>query len=273
MNDYVLSLAFQRLSENSRKSYIYAMNTIAEHIGDVPIDKVRRSTGIKLQQELKDTPAKANLTMAVFSVLMKYAVDLDLREINPLKGIDTMQVGEWECWPDHAVDAFKLASTGMVRRAFYLCLYTGQRIGDVLNMKWSDISDGGRYINVTQQKTGRHIIVPLHHELTLEMSGWPDIGDHILFYVNRAGEMMPVSHNIIYSHIRSEQSKLGLTGLTIHGLRKNAAKMMAEAGCTDREIMSITGHTTTEMVGHYTKGAEQKRLAENAMQKLEKFCP
>ncbi len=45
--------------------------------------------------------------------------------------------------------------------------------------------------------------------------------------------------------------------------------MMAEAGCTDREIMAVTGHRTTAMVSHYTRHADQKRRASAAIHKLQ----
>lgn len=51
----------------------------------------------------------------------------------------------------------------------------------------------------------------------------------------------------------------------MHGLRKAAARRLAEAGCTDRQIMSITGHKISQEVGRYTRSAEQMKLAEQAM--------
>jgi len=41
---------------------------------------------------------------------------------------------------------------------FELCLGTGQRIGDVRKMRWSDIEEGG--INVRQGKTGKDLWIP-----------------------------------------------------------------------------------------------------------------
>ena len=68
---------------------------------------------------------------------------------------------------------------------------------------------------------------------------------------------------------RREQKRLGLDGLQFHGLRHTAAARLAEAGCTDREIMSILGHRTASMVSRYTRKADQKRLAKAAIVKLE----
>jgi len=53
-----------------------------------------------------------------------------------------------------------------------------------------------------------------------------------------------------------------------HGLRKAAASRLAELGCSDREIMAITGHTTSKEVDRYTKGARQRVLAASAMRKM-----
>jgi len=65
-----------------------------------------------------------------------------------------------------------------------------------------------------------------------------------------------------------EQKRVGVFGNPFHGLRKNAVSALFEAGCTPQEVMAITGHTTLEMINHYGKGANQKRLAQAAMDKL-----
>jgi enterobacteria phage integrase len=50
-----------------------------------------------------------------------------------------------------------------------------------------------------------------------------------------------------------------------HGLRKAAARRLAEAGCTTKQIQAITGHKSIEEVERYTRKADQKRLARQAM--------
>jgi integrase len=52
---------------------------------------------------------------------------------------------------------------------------------------------------------------------------------------------------------------------TFHGLRKAAARRLAEAGCTVHEIAAITGHSSLREVERYTKAADQARLARAAM--------
>jgi hypothetical protein len=58
-----------------------------------------------------------------------------------------------------------------------------------------------------------------------------------------------------------------------HGLRKAAARRLAEAGCTTKEIAAITGHRTLSEIERYTKAADQKRLALAAIDRLEARIP
>jgi len=52
-----------------------------------------------------------------------------------------------------------------------------------------------------------------------------------------------------------------------HGLRKTAARRLAEAGCSASEIAAITGHKTLAEVERYTRATDQVRLARQAMRK------
>jgi site-specific recombinase XerD len=53
-----------------------------------------------------------------------------------------------------------------------------------------------------------------------------------------------------------------------HGLRKAAARRLAEAGCSTLEIMSITGHQSLREVERYTASVSQKRLAQSAVDRI-----
>lgn len=62
----------------------------------------------------------------------------------------------------------------------------------------------------------------------------------------------------------------GLPQCSAHGLRKAAARRLAEAGCTNQQIKAITGHQTEAEVARYTRAAEQKVMAKQAMSTLSK---
>ena len=64
--------------------------------------------------------------------------------------------------------------------------------------------------------------------------------------------------------------RLGLTDLHFHGLRHTTATALAEAGCTSREIMAITGHQTEQMVKLYTQGWSKRSWPPAPSRKLER---
>jgi integrase len=58
-----------------------------------------------------------------------------------------------------------------------------------------------------------------------------------------------------------------------HGIRKIAATRAANAGATEAELMAIFGWTDPKMASHYTKTANRRRLAAQAMTKLATSIP
>src|SRR5262249_41362607 len=56
---------------------------------------------------------------------------------------------------------------------------------------------------------------------------------------------------------------------TFHGLRKAALTQLADAGCTPHQIAAISGHKTLKEVQRYTKEFDRKRLAREAMARMQ----
>jgi hypothetical protein len=52
-------------------------------------------------------------------------------------------------------------------------------------------------------------------------------------------------------------------------MNKCAARKLAEAGCSEREIMSVSGHKTATMVAHYVEDANKRVRSSAAILKLE----
>jgi integrase len=62
--------------------------------------------------------------------------------------------------------------------------------------------------------------------------------------------------------------KAGLPGkCNSHRLRKAMLRRLAEAGATEKQIAPWSGHKTLREIERYTRAADQKRLAQDAMKK------
>ena len=78
----------------------------------------------------------------------------------------------------------------------------------------------------------------------------------------------PFTANNFGKRFREWCNEAGLPRCSAHGLRKLTATRLANAQCTERMIMAITGHKSPAEVSRYTKARDQALLAEQAMAKL-----
>jgi len=57
-------------------------------------------------------------------------------------------------------------------------------------------------------------------------------------------------------------------GKSSHGLRKLAGSRLAEAGCSEKEIMAALGLSSIKEAALYTAAANQKKMAKEAMKMM-----
>jgi integrase len=101
--------------------------------------------------------------------------------------------------------------------------------------------------------------------MRLVLASMPRRGEFILLG-ERGNPYDPASLSRL---VRLHLQRLGIKGYSFHGLRKNAAQALAEAGCSIDEIMAVTGHRSAKMALHYTKRAAKKQMAKNAIKRWE----
>jgi integrase len=211
--------------------------------------------------------------MSLISMLWEFAVEqLNQDELgtDPTHGIKRVHEGEreHEPWPQELIERFMREAKPSLRWGVKLALYTGQRRSDLVKMKWSQFwrDQKGRYwIDVVQQKTGASLSIPCHKELRVELENMPRIAETILVG-DRGAALMADS---LSAAVRKQLREMGVDGYVIHGLRKNAAVELINAGCSDPQVTAITGHKTADMVAHYSKKRDQRELASAAMDKWE----
>jgi hypothetical protein len=82
----------------------------------------------------------------------------------------------------------------------------------------------------------------------------------------------PLTKESFGNEFKAACKEAGVPG-SAHGVRKIAATRAADAGATEAELMAIFGWTDSKMASHYTKTANRKRLAAQAMNKLATSIP
>ncbi|PJE26048.1 site-specific tyrosine recombinase XerC [Pseudooceanicola marinus] len=273
ITSYFQSANYRSLSKGSKANYRRHCEEIREKNGDKDMRAFRRKHALAARDALQDTWSKANERVAVLSILCKHAVDLEWIERNPVEGIEKLKGGEYAPWPDEALSAFtKLCeekNLNLARTAFELAIGTGQRLGDCIKMKWSDLD--GEYIRVTQEKTGADLWIYCPTRLRQYLDELPRMGDYIL----ANGSSGPVGKRQIQKAIQTVREEIGAMHgsgrLVPHGWRYTAAVQLSEAGCSDAEIQAVTGHKTLAMVQKYRAKASQKRASKAAQKRREEW--
>jgi integrase len=199
----------------------------------------------------------------MMKILLNFAVDDGLIKASPAAKFKELPVGEWRAWADDECAKFerRWAPGTMQRRAYAIALYTGQRKRDQISRTRAHRKDGG--IEVVQSKTGEELWIPEHRELTAELARGV-AGTGPLLFTPTQGK--PFDENYYGAWMADAIDKAGLPDdCVLHGLRKTAARKLAELGLAEGDIQAITGHVTSRMVAKYVKGASQHRRAKRAM--------
>jgi integrase len=267
---FLASSSYEGRAETTKRNYRRVLDVLKQRYGAGLIKDLQSRHVKAIRNEIRDasTTTAADIAISLISTLWDFAdeeLELNLGA-DPTYGIKRIHIGsrEHEPWPQELIDRFMREAKPSLRFAVRLALCTGLRRSDLVKLKWDDFK--GDYIELRQQKTGEPVVIGCTEELRAELEAMPRLRDTIIIG-ERGRSLTAASLSVMVSKtLRS----MGISGYSIHGLRKNAGNALAEADGTEREIMVRLGHKSPQMAAHYTKRASQKKLARSAVEKLER---
>lgn len=266
---YYKSKDYTRLSDSARRSYRTVLEQFRASYGDMSVRTLKREHVVKLLDAMDEKPGAQETLRKRLNTLLNFGADRGWRPDNPMTGMRRKKAESdgFRAWTEEDIAAFEAhwPSGSRERLALALLLYTGQRRSDVVGMGRQHVKDGR--IKVKQQKTGKELWIKLHSRLRAEIEAAPKT--QLTFVQTQYGE--PFSSNGFGNWFSGKAQRAGLPPKSsAHGLRKAAARRLAEAGCTPHQIMAITGHANLSEVTLYTAAADQERLADEAVEKIER---
>lgn len=190
-------------------------------------------------------------------------------------------------WADDQVQLAELHAAPHISRAITLAANTGQRVSDLVKMRWTDIEvyEGRPGINVTQKKTGKKLWVPFTEKLSEVMATWERRPGFVLLKADGTPFVRKQlttqwnwerDHNEALAPLRREAIIAivpGATeGLVMHGLRATACVRLLRAGANTRQISDMVG-MSEQMVRRYTRFSEQRENAIAAVLHLDRRRP
>ena len=210
---------------------------------------------------------RANHTMKVFRRVWTVAEKKGFVRGNPFAQMGLRSLPDrivlWE--PEQVMHFIKTADEAgywSIGTLALLCYDLCQRPGDMKRLTWSKFD--GEYFDFVQEKTKERVTIPASPRLLQRLHGINgEATDHILKYEATGKPYGRFDYYKIAARIRK---MAGLPShLQIRDLRRTGATEMAEAGVTEDELRSVTGHRSRGVLNAYVRPT--RKLAQHGMNK------
>jgi integrase len=225
----------------------------------------------RIVNEKAATPFAQRNFLNTLRAMFKWAAKEGRISDDPTLGVtrEKIKTTGYKTWSEDHIARFEATHPigSKARLAFALLLYTGQRRSDVVKVGPQHVHNS--VMTIDQGKTEgaeeSHLEIPVHPKLQEIIDATPTIGVKT-FLVTHFGK--PYSPAGFGNWFRDVCNQADCPDVSAHGLRKATARRLAEIGCSVHQIAAITGHASLSEVQRYTKAADRKRMAREAMVKL-----
>ena len=265
---YYGSTQFHKLRPVTQENYRRILQSFRAKHGDKRIALLERKHVKMLIDEKADKPEAARNLLRTLRVSLNHAAEVGMRVDNRALGIrlGRRRGDGYHTWTEQEIAQFEAHHPvgSKARLALALGVYSGQRRTDVVALVRQHIREGVLYI--TQSKTGTQLAIPVHPDLAAIIEATP-IPITNTFLMTSYGKPF-TSHGFgAWFRARCDEAALPLE-CAFYGLRKAACRRLAEAGASANVIAAISGHKSLSQVEHYTKQADQARLARTGVNLL-----
>jgi integrase len=258
-----LSLATRRNRENHFKQVI-------ETAGHQPIHAVRQSVITAARDRRAATPAQARNFLDAMRGLFRWAKEAKHVTIDPTVGVKNPKRKKgpgFPVWtePDAAAYDHRWPIGTKERVWRDVLFYTGLRRGDAVRLGRQHLRDGIATLRTEKSHGDITVTIPILPILQRTLDAGPT--GELAFICGKGGK--PLTKESFGNAFKDACKAAGLHNRSAHGCRKIAATRAAEAGATVAQLNAIFGWKGTAMASLYTEAADRRRLALEAMEKVQ----
>ena len=238
----------------------------------------------RLRDRKRKKPEAANARLKALRQVFKFGIEQQYCQNNPTRDVPYIKTGSqgFHAWSLQEVEQFEAKHPigTKARLALAILLYTGARRSDAVQFGKQHVRAAehmsielrqahlGRWLQYTQHKNRNKkpvtLTVPILPELE-EVLAASRLGDLTWLVTEFGNGFTPAGFG---NWFRDQCNRAGLRHCLAHGLRKAGATRAAENGASVHILKSMFGWQTLKQAEHYTKSADQKRLAAAGMQLL-----
>ena len=256
---------YHEYAATSKRSYSkerYTLEALARTFGRIPLAKLTPWAIERWKSDRRGRIAAATLNreLTTLKAVLSKAVEWDLLDKSPAASVkylheDNRRV-RWltsdELGRLLAAAAADVAVAWLVP-AITLAVHTGLRQGELLRLRWEDVTAGGSKMSLWNTKSGKPRHIPLNTDARAILATLPREGTLVLAWPWRK----PISRITLYHAFRRAVRRAGVSHCTWHDLRHTFASHMVMAGVDLATVKELLGHETLEMTMRYAHLAPQ----------------
>ena len=240
-------------------------NHILPALGNLTVAEIDREHIERRHLDMKNTPRRANYTIATIKTLLGFAVRCGLRSNNPASGVQRYREYKRERFLTvaeigAAADAIMTAESDGVIGPFAasglrLALFTGARSGEITATKWDHVDWQRRLIRLPDSKTNEPRTIHLSDAAVEVLRNVPRVGPYVIAGARHGKPFKSFSRSWIVA-----REYAGLKDVRLHDLRHSYASLAAGRGVSLHMIGKLLGHkdpATTARYAHLARDAVQ----------------
>lgn len=229
-------------SEGTQKQYKHAIKHLKSIFADFNVKQIKRSHLIELLDHLKETPGKSHLYKCVLKMFFMWLLDREYVDIDPAYKLPSIKYKPRDRLVTHEEyrKIYTHADTKL-QCIMDLCYLTGQRIGDILNIKKEDLKEEGIYFK--QQKTNHALIIewtPHLKEVIQKIGVEEDC-------LTKNKQQRKLSYRKVIYDFDMAKKKANVLDVHIHDLRALSGTDADNAGLNPSQLLGHANPQTTKI--------------------------
>lgn len=242
LNKY-LEYAEKFKSKNTLRREKAIIKKLKNFFGDISLQHINQQKLEEYLQSQKISPASLNREIAFLKFLFKKAVEWNYLAYNPAEKLQKQKVQQKpiKYLTNEEIKTILKNSNEEFKKIILFLLYTGLRLSEFVNLKWSDIDFNKKIITIQKTKSYKVRYIPLSDVVEKILLSWKSrekpcrySGDYISHYLIKLGKKLNIK-------------------LSPHLLRHTFASRLVMQGVSLRVVQELLGHSdikTTMVYSH-----------------------
>ena len=252
-------------ADNTVKQYNQARDTLKEILKHFSYDQVKPKDIAAIKEHYDDRPNMGNRILSYLRLVFDRAVEWQLIDANPCIGIKRHAEHKRTRYMSNAeFQAIRAEASDNIRAILDITYLTGQRIGDILKIQMTDVTDAGIFFQ--QEKTGNRVMVQMSPDLRIAIDAALALPRHqrgtTLFCTIRGGR--PYSYSTVRDMFKIYADRAGIKDARLHDLR---AKSLTDADAEGLDATNLGGHSDPRQTQRYIRLRKTKLATPPTMKK------